>query len=1117
MDGRGRARKHPSEHTVLNAPATKRAREDNKDGSNAVASPRPRGAAPKTKTPCPGTVIAINSSRTFQFQVFSCVGDAPVSKGHTPTLTIEISSRLSLLDLLDSLFELHLTEYRRHGETLCCHAWSLLVRDCKYHSGSAFLSAADEQRQVHLQRTEGRGPRLQNMDMGLGTKLHFEYDWGSTTKVVLRLARSTADNAAVTEAPPPRPCRAPCNAPPSESRTAADLAAASAFTAAFPNISRTVLDRIRVKKAVFGFMCQAVQGGAIEHRGSGIDLAFAPSQFGSLEELLVSFDEALSPAAHPEFASYDPAYCMRFVFPADEQPTASECKLSDSMKCWEKDLYGPKMALSRLTPPRRDELIQAKRRSGFNASAAFPRTAARFCGASAIGCKFSWFSLEGEMLRVHTSEMEPTTRTAPVGESPLLVMHRQFDSAYEIFAAVERAWPAADTREALQPAPEYWRTSKKDAASVPRPTRHTRFPSGHMLRKVQHLLRHTSRTCKDGADCTIGAQLANAHVLSVERVENHSMWQAYASFRATAAKRAAGFGPAAGTRSRLAQTAWGEKSRPIHCDVEDDESFLFHGTSYEAAKAILDGGFNMPGRTRHGVGRYGDGLYFTDESCKSHQYSRPHAKDGVQCLLYCRVATGKTMTYQPDEVDRRNGYLQGMSRPTVSDAVFRQRIGAKGAAGSAQSQETWDTVNVEPAEGKVQVHREVVVFSPQQVYPEFLILYRTTGDRRVNRHKTCACIFRCRVCASRGAISRARPQWFDCWSAGCDGHSLAPAEMPGPSHNACAFIHNQATCDVSTCEEHLHGAERPEACCAFCRGRGFGGTPPRRRECRQCDGEGMAHTFDWKRCFRCHGSSKSRPSCRLCAGTGRLLGRNISECFKCESKGRYEATAGGTSVCDACNGRSVLKGTFSKCFYCDGDGSYTTEGSEVVRCDRCHGKGALEGVWDTCHKCDTNGHYKNTSDRKIKCEECQGNGAVTGQRTKCFACEGCGCDACGVSGSLEGVWSECAKCEGDGSFETDAGDKTRCGSCAGKGALSGRWCQCDMCEGQGPSTCEACHGHGSRAGFALRQCDCCDTEFEVCPLCDGTEMLPDSCRQHHHPEDDGPFTSTNEEDACVIQ
>ena len=221
-------------------------------------------------------------------------------------------------------------------------------------------------------------------------------------------------------------------------------------------------------------------------------------------------------------------------------------------------------------------------------------------------------------------------------------------------------------------------------------------------------------------------------------------------------------------------------------------------------------------------------------------------------------------------------------------------------------------------------------------------------------------------------------------------------------------------------------------------------------------------------------------------------------------------------MCDACNGRSVLKGTFSKCFYCDGDGSYTTEGSEVVRCDRCHGKGALEGVWDTCHKCDTNGHYKNTSDEKIKCEECQGNGAVTGQRTKCFACEGCGCDACGVSGSLEGVWSECAKCEGDGSFETDAGDKTRCGSCAGKGALSGRWCQCDLCEGQGPSTCEACHGHGSRAGFALRQCDC-DTEFEVCPLCDGTEMLPDSCRQHHHPEDDGPFTSTNEEGACVIQ
>ena len=46
--------------------------------------------------------------------------------------------------------------------------------------------------------------------------------------------------------------------------------------------------------------------------------------------------------------------------------------------------------------------------------------------------------------------------------------------------------------------------------------------------------------------------------------------------------------------------------------------------------------------------RYGDGVYFTDESCKSHQYTRKKkARDGTElhCLLYCRVATGKMLEY----------------------------------------------------------------------------------------------------------------------------------------------------------------------------------------------------------------------------------------------------------------------------------------------------------------------------------------------------------------------------------------------------------------------------------------------------------------------------------------
>merc|ERR1712032_1060689 len=104
---------------------------------------------------------------------------------------------------------------------------------------------------------------------------------------------------------------------------------------------------------------------------------------------------------------------------------------------------------------------------------------------------------------------------------------------------------------------------------------------------------------------------------------------------------------------------------------------LFHGTSYGAAEAIIDGGYRLPVNPAHGS-MFGKGIYFADSPQKSMQYSQYVPGHGKLLFLnrvelgqpkFARVAVPGEQGYKP-RYNRRSGFtwpdpaLDGIERPS---------------------------------------------------------------------------------------------------------------------------------------------------------------------------------------------------------------------------------------------------------------------------------------------------------------------------------------------------------------------------------------------------------------------------------------------------------------------
>jgi len=238
-----------------------------------------------------------------------------------------------------------------------------------------------------------------------------------------------------------------------------------------------------------------------------------------------------------------------------------------------------------------------------------------------------------------------------------------------------------------------------------------------MKNKLTYLLSHCGHDgCSSHHGSTFSA--SNVRVLSVERLENPLLWRSYAAKReALRSERAASGAPTAAT----------ERSRPIRCELADDELFCFHGTTPSKVDQIHRMGFDPSFAAPSS--RYGRGVYFTDQSCKSHQYARSEEQpDGsrVFTLLYSRVLAGRAFAYDAELANNNGTFLTGMVKPVPSDPVFQQHFVDAGINAPAQ---VFDSIDV-CSERTSQVHREIVVYDGAQAYPEFVVKYRL--DSRAN-------------------------------------------------------------------------------------------------------------------------------------------------------------------------------------------------------------------------------------------------------------------------------------------------------------------------------------------------------------------------------------------------
>eukprot|EP00928_Gymnodinium_smaydae_P014654 TRINITY_DN15397_c0_g1_i1.p1 TRINITY_DN15397_c0_g1~~TRINITY_DN15397_c0_g1_i1.p1 ORF type:complete len:649 (-),score=77.86 TRINITY_DN15397_c0_g1_i1:204-2150(-) len=135
-------------------------------------------------------------------------------------------------------------------------------------------------------------------------------------------------------------------------------------------------------------------------------------------------------------------------------------------------------------------------------------------------------------------------------------------------------------------------------------------------------------------------------------------------------------------------------------DTALNESFLFHGTTYETTVKIALEGFDF---RLSKPGYYGHGTYFASQACKSHQYTKSIV---LHTLIVSRVAVGDI--YYAEKVDKE------CRRPPVHNGTSR----------------SYDSVVAKPGpmpghHQNNQTHQEFVIFDKLQTYPELIVQYAT--------------------------------------------------------------------------------------------------------------------------------------------------------------------------------------------------------------------------------------------------------------------------------------------------------------------------------------------------------------------------------------------------------
>ncbi|CAE8616654.1 unnamed protein product [Polarella glacialis] len=141
-------------------------------------------------------------------------------------------------------------------------------------------------------------------------------------------------------------------------------------------------------------------------------------------------------------------------------------------------------------------------------------------------------------------------------------------------------------------------------------------------------------------------------------------------------------------------------------DSSLNEAYLWHGTTVRRGLAIAQDDFSLRFAGSGAGSMYGEGLYFAESCTKADEYSQAEPGghyEGTHALLLCRACLGKFYYV----TDRDPGAKQ-----KVESGEFDSTVGDRAKA--------------------AKTYREVVLYDPDQVYPEYVILYdRLDGGKTV--------------------------------------------------------------------------------------------------------------------------------------------------------------------------------------------------------------------------------------------------------------------------------------------------------------------------------------------------------------------------------------------------
>lgn len=245
------------------------------------------------------------------------------------------------------------------------------------------------------------------------------------------------------------------------------------------------------------------------------------------------------------------------------------------------------------------------------------------------------------------------------------------------------------------------------AASISGPclTRRVDVTSTEHVEVFQDLLDRTwkSRSTRD----RLGQLPSRLVVKKVQRVEALVMWNRFSRERRRMGLRRRG-GRTGCTRiealygdedkGRIRTSSMCEANRDLFgsLDAPVNEQYLFHGASPAGALGIIRDGFDL-GRAGQGHSLlFGPGAYFAESSSKADEYAQPDEFSGLCAMLVCRVLCGEL--------------YRALSR-LDADAILKPSFA-----------ERYDGV-LGDREALAGTYREFVIFSREQAYPEYIVIY----------------------------------------------------------------------------------------------------------------------------------------------------------------------------------------------------------------------------------------------------------------------------------------------------------------------------------------------------------------------------------------------------------